>query len=169
MYVCMSTRTNEYHKSPLMCVCVRVCSNPIKRLRFSVKQLASLSPASCVHEIQCSISRVCLVAHIARMCVFREVLYALAMYIVCLPPASQESLRLMTRHTALARPLMPLVPKHHQWWHMSERQGNLGGWKAYATWADEGLNRLLRDSARGAHQACFEVSLLWRMRKLLAA
>ena len=81
---------------------------------------------------------------------------------------SQESFRLLRRHWALAKPMVPAIPKLHQCWHMVERQTELGAWRASATWFDEGLNRVLRDAAKGAHQMCFESSVLWRMQRLLS-
>ena len=71
------------------------------------------------------------------------------------------------RHVSLMHPFECFIPKHQLTFHLLHMMGALGNPAVYSTWQDEALNRTLKAACKNASQACFEDSILVRMRELL--
>ena len=75
----------------------------------------------------------------------------------------------MTTHLTAIKGLLPYIPKHHLWLHLSEEAGSKGNPVYYDTFVDETLNRLLKQACMGAHQCTFEQTVNCRMKDLLSS
>jgi hypothetical protein len=65
------------------------------------------------------------------------------------------------------QPFDVMTPKHHIIWHLLLNTGHQGNPAYYATWFDEALNKVLKQSCRQTSQLNFEASVLMRMREIL--
>ena len=72
-----------------------------------------------------------------------------------------------SRHMLLMEPFEELVPKHHVIYHLLFKAAFLGNPRAYATWTDEALNKLLKMACRQTSQSTFDQAVLCRMSELL--
>ena len=70
-------------------------------------------------------------------------------------------------HMELMREYDLFVPKHHLVWHLLGNMEYQGNPSYYATWFNEGLNKVLKGCCRMTSQATFEQSVLLRMREVL--
>ena len=60
------------------------------------------------------------------------------------------------------------APKRHIVLHLLRRVPFLGNPRFYATWTDEGLNKVLKAATRGVSQATVELNVLGNMKRVLA-
>ena len=64
----------------------------------------------------------------------------------------------MKRHVVLAKIAgVPIKPKHHLVLHLVARTGKHGNPRYYATFKDEGINKLLKHVGQAAHRSVWEV------------
>ena len=70
-------------------------------------------------------------------------------------------------HVALVLPFDAYTPKTHIFWHMFYLSGFQGNSKIYSNWADEDLNRTLKETRRGISQLSYAGPLLLRLRYVL--
>ena len=84
--------------------------------------------------------------------------------------ASQHQALMATMHEHLTAidGLVPYIPKHHLWIHLSSEAETKGNPRFYDTFVDESINKTLKNARKGAHQCTFEQTVMTRMRKLLA-
>ena len=74
----------------------------------------------------------------------------------------------MHKHLSAIDGLVPYLPKHYLWLHLSSEAEHKGNPQFYDTFVDETLNKTLKAACKGAHQCTFEPTVMVRMRKLLA-
>jgi len=72
------------------------------------------------------------------------------------------------QHLDAIRSFATFVPKHHIVVHMLDKMSYQGNPVYYATWLDESLNKTLKAICRFTSQATFEISVLTRIRIILA-
>ncbi len=77
-------------------------------------------------------------------------------------------MNLYVTHMALIATFNCYTPKHHLTFHLLANIHYLGNPTKYATWRDESLNKLLKSACRNASHLRFDISVLLRMRELLA-
>jgi hypothetical protein len=71
------------------------------------------------------------------------------------------------RHLVLCKKAhVPLKPKHHQVLHMVARTAKHGNPNYYATFTDEGINRLLKKVGQSAHRAVWEMRVFLHFGKV---
>jgi hypothetical protein len=59
------------------------------------------------------------------------------------------------------------IPKVHFCFHLIHRVQEQGNPRAYATWADESLNKTLKACCRNASQLTWEITVLRKMQHVL--
>ena len=78
------------------------------------------------------------------------------------PPATLQKMHdAVKRHLLLSRRAgVPMRPKHHLMIHLVARTAKHGNPSYYATFTDEGVNRLLKKVGAAAHRSVWEVRCL---------
>ena len=77
------------------------------------------------------------------------------------PHTLQRMFDAVKRHIVLsARAGVPLTPKHHLMLHLVSRTAKHGNPSYYATFTDEGINKLLMKVGQAAHRSVWEVRVL---------
>ena len=83
------------------------------------------------------------------------------------PRMLQRMFDSMKKHLILSnRAGVPMKPKHHLVLHMVARTGKYGNPSFYATFTDEGINKLLKKVGQAAHRTVWEVRVLLHFGKV---
>jgi len=70
-------------------------------------------------------------------------------------------------HVAIMEEYEVFTPKHHLMFHLLKKIDYQGNPTYYATWLDEGLNKVLKKTCRDTSAMTFEKPILSRMRRIL--